>query len=117
MLYIGKKTYYVSKVNFNKSPNNSSFLFDGKLILNLGFNVSLINYYKALYGVEIKNPNQSLFESKVTNHDGKTSVIYLIPAICLLSGIDDSCIADPNFMTELAKQTKFVPRGINLILN
>ena len=117
MLYKGKRTYYVSKVNFNKSPKNTSFLFDGKLIINLGSNVSLINYYKAAYGVDIKNPDQPLFESEVTNHDGKTSVIYLVPKLCLLSGIDDSCIADRDFMTELAKQTKFVPKGINLVLN
>ena len=117
MLYKGKRTYYVSKVNFNKSPKNTSFLFDGKLIINLGSNVSLINYYKAAYGVDIKNPDQPLFESEVTNHDGKTSVIYLVPELCLLSGIDDSCIADRDFMTELAKQTKFVPKGINLVLN
>ena len=98
-------------------PKNTSFLFDGKLIINLGSNVSLINYYKAAYGVDIKNPDQPLFESEVTNHDGKTSVIYLVPELCLLSGIDDSCIADRDFMTELAKQTKFVPKGINLVLN
>ena len=29
MIYKGKRTYYVSKVNFNKSPKNTSFLFEG----------------------------------------------------------------------------------------
>ena len=67
--------------------------------------------------MEIKNADQPLFESEVTNHDGKTSVIYLVPELCLLTGIDDSCIADREFMTELAKQTKCVPKGIKLVLN
>lgn len=35
MVYKGKKVYVVSKVNFNKSPKNTSFLFEGKIkILN-----------------------------------------------------------------------------------
>ena len=69
----------------------------------------MINYYKSAYGVEIKNADQPLLESTVTNSDGKNQIIYLIPELCLLSGIDDSLIKNHDFMTELSKDTKFTP--------
>ena len=72
----------------------------------------MVNYYKAAHGVDIKNAEQPLFESEVKGKDGKDLVIYLVPELCQLSGIDDSMIADRNFMTELAYETKFNPKGI-----
>lgn len=63
------------------------------------------------YGVDIKNPDQPLFESELTNSDGNARVIHLVPELCLLTGIDDSLIADRDFMTELAYETKFIPKG------
>lgn len=77
---------------------------------NLGSNVSLLNYYKSAYGVEIKNADQPLLESTVINLEGKEQTIFLVPELCLLTGIDDSLIENRNFMTELANETKFTPK-------
>ena len=71
----------------------------------------MINYYKSAYGVEIKYSDQPLFESEVTGPDRKPLTIYLVPELCLLAGIDDSMIANRDFMSELAQETKFVPKG------
>ena len=71
----------------------------------------MLNYYKSAHGVDIKDANQPLLESTFKNSKGKDQKIYLIPELCVMSGIDDSLIKNQKFMTELAKVTKFNPKG------
>lgn len=49
-------------------------------------------------------------ESTVKNLEGKDQIIFLVPELCLLTGIDDSLIENRDFMIELANETKFTPK-------
>ena len=53
-----------------------------------------------------------MFETEVMDKDRKPMTIYLVPELCLLAGLDDSMVANRDFMTELAYETKFIPKGI-----
>lgn len=93
-----KKNYIIHSVNFSKTPSNTEITTKDRVIL-------LHRYYKEAHAVTIKNLNQKLFEVKTRENE----IIYLVPELCLLAGIEDCMIQDRNFMQELALKTKFEP--------
>lgn len=93
-----KRNYIVDAVNFARKPSNSNFVYKGG-------NVNLVEYYKKAHGVAIKDVNQPLLE--VGQKDG--GVIYLVPELCLLTGVDDDLAKDRDFMVNLAQYTKLDP--------
>ena len=100
------KNYDISDINFDKNPGNTKFLHRGK-------EISMMDYYEITKGIKISDKTQFLFETNSKSPEtGKDQVIYLVPELCILSGLDDSMIGDRNFMTELAKSTKFDPETI-----
>lgn len=91
-----KRNYKVQSVNFSKSPANTQIVCGDKVL-------TLVDYYKVSHSVKVVDTKQWLFEVLTRENE----IIYLIPELCLLSGIDDSMINDRDFMTELAGYTKF----------
>lgn len=97
-----KKNYRILNVNFEKTAKKEKFISSN------GKELTLVEYYKIAHGVTISDPNQVLFETKIRDCT-EEKTIYLIPELCLLTGIEDSMIANRNFMTELASKTKHTP--------
>ena len=97
------KTYKIKTVNFDKSPKNTNILF--KDCNGIKKSISIINYYKNQYDIDIKDINQPLLEAE-NNIKGKNqkllpsnksnnteneedNKIYLIPSLVYITGIED----------------------------
>ena len=97
------KTYKIKEVNFDRSPNNTNISF--KDSNGIKKDISIINYYKNQYNINIKDINQPLLEAenniktknqkllpsnknnnKENDEDNK---IYLIPELVYITGIED----------------------------
>ena len=97
------KNYLINDVSFDKNPGNMKFTNKGK-------DISMIDYYELVRGAKISDKKQPLFEVLSPNpQDGSQQAIYIVPELCVLSGLDDSMIEDRDFMTALAKETKMTP--------
>lgn len=93
-----KKNYRIHSIKFDENPNTKKIPYNGEVI-------NLLTYFYKAYSVEIINKEQPLIE--VINRDNE--LIYLIPELCILTGVDDSMIADRNFMKNLSMYTKHDP--------
>ena len=132
------KTYKIKEVSFCKNPNNTDITVKD----NNGIKktISIINYYKIQYGIEIKDKNQPLLivesdnpKKKKLNSNKKDSssnddnyVIYLIPELVYITGIedDDKKNNNRNFGKNVIKKTKLDPgkkmseiKGISDLVN
>lgn len=101
-----KRNYRIDDISFDRNPANTTFNWKGKTI-------TIYNYYEVAHKIKIKDKTQPLFVQKSLDKDNKPDFIYLIPELCLLSGIDDDMIQDRDFMKNLATYTKFSPSGKN----
>jgi len=95
------KTYKIKEVNFDRNPINTNISV--KDFNGMKKNISIINYYKSQYNIDIKDKNQPLLEvennAKVKNHkllfsdnniekEGDNK-IYLVPELVYITGIED----------------------------
>lgn len=132
--YGSLKSYRIKEVNFSRTPQNTDITVKD----NNGVKktVSIINYYKIQYGIDIVEKNQPLLvvenpnsKNKKLNSNKKevTSkeddfVIYLIPELVYLTGMEDDI---PNNRRNLGRNiinsTKLKPadkmKAINEIYN
>ena len=61
--------------------------------------ITFLDYYKSVYGVEIKDPNQPMVISK----NRKTGMeLCLVPELCNMTGLTDQQRANFNLMRDLA---------------
>ena len=94
------KTYKIKGVNFDRNPTNTNISV--KDSNGIKRNISIINYYKNQYKIDIKDKNQPLFEAEnntTKNHKLLSSdnniekegdnKIYLIPELVYITGIED----------------------------
>ena len=99
--YGSLKSYRIKEVNFSRTPQNTDITIKD----NNGVKktVSIINYYKIQYGINIEQKNQPLLVAENTNTKNKKLssnnkevapkeddyVIYLIPELVYLTGMED----------------------------
>ena len=122
--YGSLKTYKIKEVNFDKTPNNSNITikdYNGEKRT-----ISLINYYKSQYNVEIKDFNQPLLLAEnnalknkkmlpSNNNNGIQNEndypIYLVPELVYITGIedDDNKNNRRNFCRNILDKTKTGP--------
>jgi len=67
--------------------------------------VTYLDYYKAQYGIAIKDPQQPLLKCK-----NKKWECYLIPEVCMLTGLTDEQKGDINLRREMINVTKKSPK-------
>lgn len=97
------RTYTVKGVNFDATVLNRNIK-----IKKTGEEISLKQYYEKNYPeMRIKIKDQPLFvvEQKLSN--GKLEEIYLVPELCLLTGIDDESAAE--IKRKLIRTTEIKP--------
>ena len=99
-IYGSLRTYKISDIDFDKNPVNTTIAYkdkDGRINT-----ISLINYYKNQYLIDIKdknqpliiaennfNKNQKLSSSNSSNQSQANYNIYLIPELVYLTGIEE----------------------------
>lgn len=123
--YGNLKTYKISQINFNKTPKNTNIRIkdlNGQMVT-----VSLVNYYKNFYGIKIDDENQPLIEVESIKRGTKDEVeiIYLIPELVYLTGIEETGNKNENnTRRKITDKTKMKPldkikaiRSINDLIN
>ena len=98
--YGSLKSYRIREVNFSRTPQNTDITVKD----NNGVKktISIINYYKIQYGIDIEQKSQPLLVAESTNTKNKKVnsnnkeapkeddyVIYLIPELVYLTGLED----------------------------
>ena len=108
--YGNLRTYRISNINFNKTPNNTSINI--KDINGNPISVSLVNYYKTQYGIRISDENQPLIEVERPKKgvEKEVEIIYLIPELVYLTGIEDGGSKNENTTRrKITDKTKMKP--------
>ena len=119
------KTYKIKIVNFDRNPKNTNISV--KDVNGVKKSISIINYYKSQYNIDIKDLNQPLLEAEDNNktknqkllpsnksnnneNDGDNK-IYLVPELVYITGIedDDSQNNRRNKCANIVKKTKGNP--------
>ena len=88
--YGNLKVYKIEGITFDKKPDNTSIPIKKNDGTNI--DITLINYYKEKYSIDIKHKNQPLlimYEEKNNENKGNLNRRYLIPELVYLCGIDD----------------------------
>jgi len=95
------KTYKIKEVNFDRNPKNTNILI--KDSNGTKKNISIIDYYKTQYNIDIKDINQPLLEaennfksknqkllpSNNNNENEEDNKIYLVPSLVYITGVED----------------------------
>ena len=97
-----KKNYKIFDVTFERNPKTQTFMYDRKTI-------NLLEYYKDVYKIEIKDEKQPLLIVKGKLPQKKTINLYFVPELCKLSGIDKNTTQNKEIMKDLSKKTKLKP--------
>ena len=100
--YANKKVYKIDDVAFNKNPSNVTIDVRDRSNKESIIKKNLIDYYKETYDKQIRDRNQPLLIFKRTRNNVETEN-YLIPELCLLSGIDDELKEDDSFKKQVGK--------------
>jgi aubergine-like protein len=90
-------------ISFDRNPGNLEFLFNKRKI-------KLVDYYREVYNIKIKDLKQPLLIVKGNLPQGKNKDMYFVPELCKLCGIDDNITKNGIFMKNLSKKTKFTPK-------
>jgi len=119
------KTYKIKIVNFDRSPNNTNIKV--KDVNGVKKDISIINYYKNQYNIDIKDLNQPLLEAEDNNkaknqkllpsnksnnnENDEDNKIYLVPELVYITGIEDDGNQNNrrNKCTNIIRKTKGNP--------
>lgn len=93
MTKYNKRIYRVDKVDFNMSPL-STFEKDGKPI-------SFMEYYEKRYNLKIQSERQPLFLHIEKKRGAIDKSIYLIPELCVMTGLTDQQRTNIGLMRKL----------------
>lgn len=100
--YANKKLYKIDDVVFNQNPNSVYIDIRDKSNTQTIIRKSLTDYFKDTYGKIIKDKTQPLLIFKKIKNNALTEN-YLIPELCVLSGIDDEIKEDDSFKKNINK--------------
>ncbi|KAH6929130.1 hypothetical protein HPB50_023840 [Hyalomma asiaticum] len=98
------KTYRIDDIDWSKNPLS---LFNTKEGTK-----SYMDYYREQYEKYIKDVKQPLLVCRPKEKDlraGRTDNIYLIPELCVLTGLTDEMRANVSVMRDLAQHTRIEP--------
>ncbi|KAL3183271.1 hypothetical protein MRX96_000252 [Rhipicephalus microplus] len=98
------KTYRVDDIDWNKNPLS---VFESK-----EGSKSYLDYYREQYEKCIRDMQQPLLVCRPKEKDiraGRTDNIYLIPELCVLTGLTDEMRANVSVMRDLAQHTRVEP--------
>ena len=132
------RTYRIKEVNLNRNPENTDITI--KVNNGVKRTISIINYYKVQYGIEINQKNQPLLvaenknsKNKKFSSDKKNNLstendyeIYLIPELVYITGLEEDYSQNNRRKNHrnLIEKTKMNPakkmeaiNGINNLIN
>ncbi|XP_064484181.1 piwi-like protein 1 [Ornithodoros turicata] len=95
------KTYRVDDIDWGKNPRST---FDTKEGTK-----SFVDYYKAQYEKDIRDLNQPLLVCRPKEKDlraGRTQNIYLVPELCVMTGLTDEMRSNVNVMREFRSRKR-----------
>lgn len=99
------KTYRIDEIDFDKNPMDE---FEKK-----GVKVSIKNYYKTQYNIEIRDAKQPLIVCRPSVKERRRELvsgsILLVPELCVMTGLTDSLKSDFNLKKEMSQKTQLVP--------
>nr|XP_018904509.1 PREDICTED: protein piwi-like [Bemisia tabaci]XP_018904510.1 PREDICTED: protein piwi-like [Bemisia tabaci]XP_018904511.1 PREDICTED: protein piwi-like [Bemisia tabaci] len=99
------RNYRVDDVDFSMNPLSE---FDTKE----GGKVKYVDYYKNKYNVIIKDLKQPLLVSKSKAREiraGQRDFVYLVPELCLMTGLTDEMVSNIQLMKAVAEITRVGP--------
>ncbi|CAH1733066.1 unnamed protein product [Aphis gossypii] len=100
------KTYRIDDID-EESNTRSTFLKQD------GSSISFIDYYKEKYGINISNQQQPMLISKkkmsFRNEGMETELVYLVPELCIMTGITNKMSKNRHLMQDLAQYTRVNP--------
>jgi len=114
--YGSHKVYRIIKINFDKTPDNTTINFKNENGTTSTINIK--DYYYRFYKISIKDKSQYLIEAeikikKVSNNkayeeEKKKEILYLIPELVRIIGYceDDESIQKKNFINPNQKMNK-----------
>lgn len=106
------KTYRVDDFDWDKRPDHSFKLRNDT-------SITIAEYYKKSYNIDVKDMNQPLVVSRPKKKDirmGRTEPIFLLPELCTLTGLTDEARADFGVMKDVGHHTRVPPEGRNRTL-
>uniref|UniRef100_A0A0P4W194 PAZ domain-containing protein n=1 Tax=Scylla olivacea TaxID=85551 RepID=A0A0P4W194_SCYOL len=77
-----------------------------------GGQITYLDYYQKEYQVTVRDPHQPLLLSRPRKRDlrrGQKGNIYLIPELCVATGVSQAMRSDPRLMQDLAASTRLGP--------
>lgn len=98
------KTYRIDDIDWNKSPLSIFETKEGPK--------TYIQYYEDQYEKRIRDAKQPLLVCRPKEKDiraGRTDNIYLVPELCVLTGLTDEMRANVSVMRDLAQHTRIDP--------
>ncbi|CAN8026453.1 hypothetical protein HPB47_015530 [Ixodes persulcatus] len=98
------KTYRVDDIDWDQNPQCSFDTKEGPK--------TYVQYYRAQYEKRIRDPSQPLLVCRPREKDlrvGRTHNIYLVPELCVLTGLTDEMRANVAVMRDLAQHTRVEP--------
>nr|XP_034178827.1 piwi-like protein 1 [Osmia lignaria] len=101
------KTYRVDDIAWDKNP---TYTFDKG-----GNKITLLNYYKYHWNLEIKDTKQPLLvhngKTKLPTGETREQLILLVPELCHTASLSDSIRSDFRVMKDLDALTKMTPNA------
>ena len=97
-----KRNYKIFDILFNRNPNNQTFNYEGG-------SVKLIDYYQNIKKIKIRDEEQPIIAVKVKGPQDEYKMLYFIPELCFLAGLEDKEVKDKNLMKQLSTYTKLEP--------
>lgn len=104
-MYGNFRAYRIGDVSFERSIDNTEFNVEGKDGKKTSMSVK--NYYKAQYNIDIKNPDQPLLIEEVPKREVEQKTTrYLIPELVYLTGVDE---LEERDRADIIAKSKFQP--------
>ena len=71
--------------------------------------MKLIDYYQNIKKIKIRDEQQPIITVKVKGPQDEYKMLYFIPELCFLAGLEDKEVKDKNLMKQLSFYTKLEP--------
>ncbi|XP_065212206.1 piwi-like protein Siwi isoform X2 [Planococcus citri] len=102
------KTYKVDDVSFSETPEST---FPQKTRDGIK-HISYKDYFQQKYQARINDPRQPMLISKTSARDrraGMPEMVYLVPELCIMTGLNDSMRSNYTLMRAVAEHTAVGP--------
>ena len=97
-----KRNYKIFDILFNRNPTNQTFNYEGGT-------VKLIDYYQGIKKLKINDENQPIIAVKRKGPQDEEKILYFIPELCFLAGLEENDVTNKYLMKQLSFYTKLEP--------